>query len=93
MTLVSEIAEKRLSCHDLRRTFTNISLRECLIEKFRTDLLTCHVPASADVTARNYLDLTKLDWLQPEVQRIGDWIVQRGLVAAGGNVVALRVRA
>lgn len=93
MELVSEIVGKRLSCHDLRRTFTNISLRECLIEKFRTDLLTCHVPAAADVTARNYLDLTKLDWLQPETQRIGDWIEKRGQVAAGDNVVALPVRA
>ena len=90
MALVSEVVGKTLSCHDLRRTFTNIAMRECLIEKFRTDLLTCHVPAQADVTARNYLDLTKLDWLQPEAQRIGDWIEQQGLIAAGGNVVALR---
>lgn len=90
MALVSEIAGKNLSCHDLRRTFTNISMRECLIEKFRTDLLTCHVPAQADVTARNYLDLTKLDWLYSEVQRIGDWIEQQGEIAAGSNVVPLR---
>lgn len=89
MRLVSEVVGKTLSCHDLRRTFTNIAMRECMIEKFRTDLLTCHVPASADVTARNYLDLTKLDWLYPETQRIGDWIEQKGLVAAGANVVAL----
>lgn len=90
MELVSVIAGKRLSCHDLRRTFTNISLRECLIEKFRTDLLTCHVPAQADVTARNYLDLTKLNWLQPEAQRIADWIEERAAKAAGADVVALR---
>ena len=90
MALVSEVAGKTLSCHDLRRTFTNIAMRECLIEKFRTDLLTCHVPAQADVTARNYLDLTRLDWLQPEAQRIGDYIEQQGLIARGGNVVALR---
>jgi len=90
LALISEIVGKTLSCHDLRRTFTNISMRECLIEKFRTDLLTCHVPAQADVTARNYLDLTRLDWLYPECQRIGDWIEQQGQIAAGGNVVALR---
>ncbi|AZQ66063.1 DUF4102 domain-containing protein [Silicimonas algicola] len=93
MQLISELAAKRLSCHDLRRTFTNISLRECLIEKFRTDLLTCHVPAAADVTARNYLDLTKLEWLQPEVERIGDYIERQGRIAAGDNVVALPARA
>lgn len=65
-------------------------MRECLIEKFRTDLLTCHVPAQADVTARNYLDLTRLDWLYPECQRIADWIEQQGQIADGDNVVALR---
>lgn len=90
LELISKIAGKQLSCHDLRRTFTNVSMRECLIEKFRTDLLTCHVPAQADVTARHYLDLTKLDWLYAEVQRIGDWIEEQGRIAAGKNVVALR---
>lgn len=94
MELVSEITGKKLSAHDLRRTFTNISMRECLIEKFRTDLLTCHVPAQADVTARNYLDLTKLNWLYPEAQRIGDWIEEQGRIeaakASGANVVPLR---
>jgi integrase len=93
MELVSEIVGKRLSAHDLRRTFTNISMRECLIEKFRTDMLTCHVPAQADVTARNYLDLTKLDWLYPEVQRIGDWIEEQGRIASGANVFSLPQRA
>lgn len=90
LELVSRIVGKTLSCHDLRRTYTNISMRECLIEKFRTDLLTCHVPAQADVTARNYLDLTRLDWLYPECQRIADWIEQQGQIAAGDNVVAMR---
>jgi integrase len=94
METVSKVAEKHLSLHDLRRTFTNIAMRECRIEKFRTDMLTGHKPAQEDVTARNYLDLTNLGWLHPEVQQIGDWIEQQGRVAAaqagGGNVVALR---
>jgi integrase len=95
--LISEVAGMHLSAHDLRRTFTNIAMRECLIEKFRTDLLTCHVPSHADTTARHYLDLKKLDWLHPEVQRIGDWIEAAGKVeaakASGANVVSLPVRA
>jgi integrase len=94
LELLSDIAGKHLSAHDLRRTFTNIAMRECLIEKFRTDLLSNHVPAQADVTARNYLDLAHLDWLQPEIQRIGDWIEEQGRIAAakaaGKNVVPLR---
>ncbi|WP_106639671.1 tyrosine-type recombinase/integrase [Allosphingosinicella vermicomposti] len=94
METVSKVAGKHLSLHDLRRTFTNIAMRECRIEKFRTDMLTGHKPAQEDVTARNYLDLTNLGWLHREVQQIGDWIEQQGRVAAaqafGANVVALR---
>ncbi|MDJ0977651.1 MAG: integrase family protein [Erythrobacter sp.] len=94
MELVSELVGKHLSLHDLRRTFTNIAMRDCLIEKFRTDLLTGHKPAQEDVTSRNYLDLARLDWLQPEVQKIGGWIESEGKIAAakasGANVVVLR---
>jgi integrase len=90
MVAIGEIAGKHLSLHDLRRTFTNIAMRECLIEKFRTDLLTGHKPASDDVTSRSYLDLARLDWLQPEVQKIGDWIEQQAAIAASKNVVPLR---
>lgn len=94
METVSEIVGKHLSLHDLRRSFTNYAMRECRIEKFRTDMLTGHKPAQEDVTARNYLDLAHLDWLYPEVQQIGDWIEAQGRVAAaqanGENVVPLR---
>lgn len=90
MELVSKVAGKHLSLHDCRRSFTNYAMRECLIEKFRTDLLTGHKPAQEDVTARNYLDLARLDWLQPEVQKLGDWIEQQAAVSAAKNVVPLR---
>lgn len=94
MATVSEIAGKHLSLHDLRRTFTNIAMRECRIEKFRTDLLTGHKPAQADTTSRNYLDLTNLSWLYTEIQQVGDFVEQQGRLAAaqanGANVVALR---
>jgi integrase len=90
METISEIVGKHLSLHDLRRSFTNYAMRECLIEKFRTDLLTGHKPAQEDITARNYLDLARLDWLQPEVQKVGDWIEQQAAIAASKNVVQLR---
>ncbi|MGY6551808.1 MAG: tyrosine-type recombinase/integrase [Erythrobacter sp.] len=93
MEKVSEIAGKHLSLHDLRRTFSNIAMRECRIEKFRTDLLTGHKPSKQDVTATNYLDLTNLGWLHPEAQMIGDWIEQQGEIAAASNVVQLPQRA
>lgn len=90
---VSEVAGQHLSSHDLRRTFANIAMRELLVEKFRTDLLIGHKPSSEDVTARNYVDLTDLRWMHPEVQKIGDWMAQKGLIAAGANVVQLPERA
>jgi integrase len=89
MELVSEVAGKHLSLHDLRRTFSNIAMRDCRIEKFRTDLLTGHKPSKEDVTATNYLDLTNLEWLHPEVQMIADWIEQQAAIAASKNVVTL----
>jgi integrase len=90
MEAISEISGKHLSLHDLRRSFTNYAMRECLIEKFRTDLLTGHKPASDDVTSRSYLDLARLDWLTGEVQKIGDWIEQQAAIAASKNVVQLQ---
>ncbi|MEX6726118.1 tyrosine-type recombinase/integrase [Parapedomonas caeni] len=93
MQTVSDVAGKHLSLHDLRRTFSNIAMRECRVEKFRTDLLTGHKPSKEDVTATNYLDLTNLSWLHPEVQMIGDWIEQQAAIAAAKNVVRLPQRA
>ena len=90
---VSEVAGQHLSAHDMRRTFTNVALGVCRIEKFRTDLLTGHKPKSEDVTASHYLDISNLTWLHGEVQTICDWIEQQGRIAAGDNVVPLPQRA
>lgn len=95
MEAVGEIAGKHLSLHDMRRTFTNIAMRECRIGKFETDMLTGHKPAQEDVTASAYLNLTRLhEWLTDEVQKIGDWIEHQGRLADakanGENVVTLR---
>jgi len=91
MTKLSEIAGSKITPHDLRRTYTNVALRVCRIEKFRTDLLTNHI--TRDVTAEHYFDTTNLQWLQPEAQKIGDWIEREAAVghakASGKNIVAL----
>lgn len=87
---VAKVAGLHLSAHDLRRTFTNVALGACRIEKFRTDLLTGHKPKSEDVTASHYLDIHNLSWLHAEVQQIGDWIEQQAVIAASKNVVPLR---
>ena len=90
--MVSAIAGLHLSSHDLRRTYSNIAMRECLIEKFRVDIIIGHKPSADDITARNYVDMTNLQWLHGEVQKIGDWIEQKGLIAASANVVPMLIR-
>lgn len=84
MEKVSKVAGSHITPHDLRRTFTNIALRSCRIEKFRTDLLTNHI--TRDVTAEHYFDTTNLQWLAPEAQQIGDWLDQQATIAASANV-------
>jgi len=91
MKKVSKIAGSHLTPHCLRRTYTNIALRSCRIEKFRTDLLTNHL--TRDVTAEHYFDTTNLQWLAPEAQQIGDWLDQQAVIAASANVERLPERA
>lgn len=86
---IDKLAGRVVGAHGLRKTLSNISQRECRIEKFHTDLLIGHKPAQEDITSRAYLDLTDLRWLHPEIEQIGNWIEQQAQIAAGMNVVAL----
>lgn len=85
---LTKVAGNTISAHDLRRSYTNIALRQCRIEKFRVDLLTNHV--TTDVTSMHYFDTTNLQWLEPEAQKIADFLDEQAAVAKGENVVALR---
>jgi integrase len=91
---VSKVAGLHLSNHDLRRTFSEISTKLCRIERFRGDLLVGHKPDPRDVGANNYMDLTDLRWLYPEIQQVADHIEGQGKIAAAGargeNVVPMR---
>lgn len=93
MRKLSEVAGNKITPHDVRRTYTNVALRQCRVEKFRVDLLTNHI--TRDVTAEHYFDTTNLQWLQPEADMVGEWLDQQAAVAeaqaSGANVVALRV--
>ena len=59
------------------------------------ELLTNHVPEG--VTARHYIQTSRLQYLHPEIQRIGDWVEQQAAIAKaqaeGSNVVRLPQRA
>ena len=89
---VSEIAGQTLSAHDLRRTFVSVGVTVCDIDLHKIELLTNHVPKG--VTARHYLQTSRLQYLQPEVERIGCWMDEQGRIAeakaSGDNVVNLR---
>lgn len=88
---ISEIARQTLSNHDMRRTFAVVGHEACDVDLYKLELLTNHV--AKGVTARHYLETSRLQYLQPQVQRIGDWIEHQGRLAAakaaGGNVVSL----
>ena len=86
---ISKIAGTTLSAHDLRRTFVSVGVATCGIDLHKIELLTNHVPKG--VTAKHYLQTSRLQYLQPEVQRIGDWIGQQAAIAASKNVVPLRL--
>ncbi len=85
------IGMDRLSAHDLRRSFVTLGVKACRLDIAKLELLTNHVPQG--VTARHYLETSDLRDYTPEVQAIGDYIEQQALIAAGGNVVALPLRA
>lgn len=92
MKKVSEAAGRKITHHDLRRTFVTLGVSVCGIDLYKMELLTNHVPKG--VTARHYLKTSRLQYLLSEVQRIGDWIETQGHLAeaqaTGSNVVALR---
>lgn len=92
---ISKIVSTHLSAHDLRRTWVLIGVATLDIDLHKIELLTNHV--AKGVTAKHYLQTSKLQYLQPEVQAIGDWIENEGKVAAakaaGENVVSLPQRA
>lgn len=91
MRKVSAIAGKHLSPHDLRRSFSNLGIAILKIDLYKVELLTNHVPKS--VTMKHYLDTSDLRYLQPETQKISDWIIDEAAVAeakaTGTNVVPL----
>jgi integrase len=92
LELISEAAGLHLSAHDLRRTYVSVGVATLDIDLYKMELLTNHVPKG--ITARHYLRTSRLQYLYPEVQRIGDWIEEQGriaaAVAAGDNVVPIR---
>ncbi|MFR0717515.1 tyrosine-type recombinase/integrase [Enterobacterales bacterium BD_CKDN230030183-1A_HGKHYDSX7] len=93
MKKVSEVAGTKITPHDLRRTMTTIGIAICGIDFYKVELLTNHIP-NGNVTARHYLETSRLQYLYPEAQLIADWIDKQcdiaTSVALNPNVVPLR---
>ncbi len=88
MLKVSEAAGVHLTAHDLRRTFRAVA-GEVGIDLWKTKLLMGH-KLSGDVTITHYTETEDLRYLAPEIERIADWIVRQGAIAASEKVVPMR---
>ncbi len=88
---IASLIDQPLSAHDLRRTFVTLGVSVLGIDLYRMELLTNH--ALQGVTAKHYLQTSKLQYLLPETQQISDWIDQQAAIANGNNVVSLRAGA
>jgi len=86
MALLSDRTKVQVTPHDLRRTFRSIA-GKCNIELWRTKLLMNH-KLSGDVTITHYTETNDLRYLRPEINRISEWIIRQGAIAAAGNVVS-----
>lgn len=89
---VSVVAGTKITNHDLRRTYITIGVANCGVDFTKIELLTNHIP-NGSVTAKHYLETSRLQYLKPETQRISDWIEMEAAKASGSNVVALPQRA
>ena len=87
---LSKAAGTHITAHDLRRTFRAIA-GECGIDFWKTKLLMGHKIAG-DITITHYTETSDLRYLAEDINRIGDWIVRQGVIAAAGNVVPFPVK-
>jgi integrase len=88
---VSVVAGTKITNHDLRRTYITIGVASCGVDFTKIELLTNHIP-NGSVTAKHYLETSRLQYLKPETQRIADWIEMEAAKANGANVIAMPQR-
>jgi len=84
---ISEAIGVHVTAHDLRRTFRAVA-GECGVDFWKTKLLMGH-KISGDVTITHYTETSDLRYLSGEINVIGDWITQQGIIAEADNVVQL----
>ena len=80
MDKISDKIERKVTAHDLRRTFRAVAAA-CGIELWRTKLLMNHA-MKEDITIRAYTEKGNLQYLRPDIQTIGDFIERQGILEA-----------
>ncbi|MFO7861003.1 MAG: integrase arm-type DNA-binding domain-containing protein [Desulfosalsimonas sp.] len=86
---ITEIIGTEISAHDLRRTFRSIAA-EIGVELWRTKLLLNH-RLNNDVTIASYTEKFDLEYLRPDIEKIGAWIERQAAHEASGNVIDISV--
>lgn len=79
LTHLTKPAGLRLRPHDLRRSYIAAGIH-LGIELWKLELLTCHVNKGS-VTVSNYVEKSRLQYLAPEQERIGAWIMEQAAAA------------
>lgn len=88
LSKVSKVIGTQITAHDTRRTFRAIA-GECGIDFWKIKLLMGH-KLSGDVTIQHYTETSDLRYLSEDINRISDWIVRQGVIAAADNVIQMR---
>lgn len=86
MDKISAVAGVRVTAHDMRRTFRAIA-GECGLELWKAKLLMNH-RLNQDVTIGHYTETSDLRYLAPEINKIAEWVMHQGSIAASDKVVA-----
>jgi len=85
---ISKAIGVRVTAHDMRRTFRAVG-GECKLELWKTKLLMSH-KLSGDVTITHYTETEDLRYLDPEINKIADWIIRQAAIARSDKVVPIR---
>ena len=77
---------KKVSAHDLRRTFYAIALKNG-IELWKAKLLLNH--QESGVTVKHYVETSDLRYFKPEVNTITEWVVEQAKIAKIENIIPM----
>lgn len=90
MKKISAAIKRKVTAHDLRRTFKSIAI-ENKIELWKTNLLTNH--RESGVAIKHYVETEDLyQYLRSEVNIIAGWVIEQAKVAKVDNIIPMSGR-